>query len=96
MADQENTTKRISVVIAGRSYPVKVTEEEARLIPGIEKRINDQLMKIQMSYKDLDMQDYLSMVLLTNVMSTDNTDPLKTDGVSEKLDKINSLIESSL
>ena len=41
MAEQEKSTKRISVVIAGRSYPVKVSEAEARLIPGIEKKIND-------------------------------------------------------
>ncbi len=95
MAEQENNTKRVTVVIAGRSYPVKVTEEEARLIPSLEKKINDQIMKIQMSYKDLDMQDYLSMVLLTNIMSTNNTEELETIAISEKLDQINSLIETS-
>lgn len=96
MADQEKSTNRITVVIAGRSYPVKATEAEARLIPGIEKKINDQLMKIQMSYKNLDMQDYLSMVLLTNIMSTNNTGELETEAISEKLDQINSFIESSI
>jgi cell division protein ZapA (FtsZ GTPase activity inhibitor) len=95
MAEQENNTKRVTVVIAGRSYPVKVTEEEARLIPSLEKKINDQIMKIQMSYKDLDMQDYLSMVLLTNIMSNNNTEEIETIAISEKLDQINSLIESS-
>lgn len=96
MAEQEKSTKRISVVIAGRSYPVKVSEAEARLIPGIEKKINDQIMKIQMSYKDLDMQDYLSMVLLTNVISSNNTEEPEIDSAFEKLDQLNSLIEKSI
>lgn len=94
MAEQEKGTKRITVVIAGRSYPVKATEAEARLIPSLEKKINDQIMKIQLSYKDLDMQDYLSMVLLTNIMSSNNAEEQNTEVVSEKLDQLNSLIES--
>ncbi len=94
MTEQEKSTKRITVVIAGRSYPVKATEAEARLIPSIEKKINDQIMKIQMSYKELDMQDYLSMVLLTNIMSSNNAEKPNTEAVSEKLDHLNSLIES--
>ena len=96
MVEQEKSTNRITVVIAGRSYPVKATEAEARLIPGIEKKINDQIMKIQMSYKNLDMQDYLSMVLLTNIMSTNNAEEPDTGAVSEKLDQLNSLIESAI
>lgn len=96
MTEQEKNTNRISVVIAGRSYPVKATEAEARLIPIIEKKINDQIMRIQMSYKDLDMQDYLSMVLLTNAMSNINTEASDTDAISDKMDQLNSLIESSL
>jgi cell division protein ZapA (FtsZ GTPase activity inhibitor) len=96
MTEQEKSTNRITVVIAGRSYPVKATEAEARLIPSIEKKINDQIMKIQMSYKDLDMQDYLSMVLLTNIMSSNNIEETNTETVSEKLDQLNSLIESAI
>lgn len=96
MTEQEKNTNRISVVIAGRSYPVKATEAEARLIPIIEKKINDQIMRIQMSYKDLDMQDYLSMVLLTNAMSNNNVEASDTDAISDKMDQLNSLIESSL
>ncbi|MFT6334462.1 MAG: cell division protein ZapA (FtsZ GTPase activity inhibitor) [Halioglobus sp.] len=94
MTEQEKSTTRITVVIAGRSYPVKATEAEARLLPSIEKKINDQIMKIQMSYKDLDMQDYLSMVLLTNIMSSNNAEEQEKEAVSEKLDQLNSLIES--
>jgi len=53
-------------------------------------------MKIQMSYNDLDMQDYLSMVLLTNVMSNTNLEELDSDAISERLDQLNSLVESSI
>ena len=96
MAEQEKSTKRVTVVIAGRSYPVKATEAEARIIPSIEKKINDQIMKFQMSYKDLDMQDYLSMVLLTNVLSNNDSEESDTESISEKLDQLNSLIESTI
>lgn len=96
MTNQDKNTKRMTVVIAGRSYPVKVSETEARLIPNIEKKINDQIMEIQMAYKDRDIQDCISMVLLTNSMSNINTEEPNTDGLSEKLDSINSLLESAV
>jgi len=94
MAEQEKSTTRTTVVIAGRSYPVKATEAEVILFPSIEKKVNDQIMKVQMSYKNLDMQDYLSMVILTNIMSSNDTEDPNIEAVSEKLDLLNSLIES--
>lgn len=94
MKNQEDETKRMTIVIAGRSYPVKATTDEARIIPNIEKRLNDQIRKIQLSYKDIDMQDCLSMVLLTNALQSNNADYQVDTEVSEKLENINSQIES--
>lgn len=96
MAKQDKNTKRTTVIIAGRSYPVKVSEVEARLIPIIEKKINDQILEIQMSYKNLDIQDCISMVLLTNTMSESNNDSQDITGISEKLDTINATLETAL
>jgi len=95
MTNQDKNIKRMSVIIAGRSYPVKVTEEEASQIPNIEKKINDQIMEMQISYKNLDLQDCISMVLLTNTMSNINTDQLDTKELSDKIDAINSTLESA-
>ncbi len=96
MTNQDKNIKRMSVVIAGRSYPVKVTEEEALEIPNIEKKINDQIMEIQMSYKNLDTQDCVSMVLLTNTMSNINAAQPDNKGLADKIDSINSTLKSAL
>ena len=96
MKKQDEDTKRMTIVIAGRSYPVKASTDEARIIPNIEKRLNDQIRKIQLSYKDLDMQDCLSMVLLTNALQSNNTDYQVDTEISSKIEDINSQIESIL
>lgn len=94
---QDKELKRITIVIAGRSYPVKVTNEEALKMPGIEKKINDQIRQIQMSYKDRDIQDCLSMVLLQNSLQADFKETSLIDNaVADKLDDINSQLKAVL
>ena len=74
MAGQEIELRKLTIVIAGRSFPVKVTKEEALILPTLEKSLNDQIRQIQLSYVDRDIQDCLSMVLLTQAIATHNED----------------------
>ena len=61
----EEDLKRIMVVIAGRSYPVRVTEDEESLVRDLEKEINEKLNDLQLSYQGKDMQDYMSLAILS-------------------------------
>lgn len=96
MADHNTDIKKTTVVIAGRSYPVKVSDAEARVLPNIEKMLNDQIRKMQLTFKDRDIQDCLSMVLLTNALSSTNATPAEQVSTAERLDALNSLVDSAI
>ncbi len=57
--------KKISIQIAGKTYPIKVTNEEEAFVRDIEKEINHKINQFQMNYANQDSSDYLSMTLLT-------------------------------
>lgn len=57
--------KSIEVTIAGRSYPVKVTEDEEAVVLAAAKEINQKIRDYQNAYTNKDKQDCLSMALLT-------------------------------
>ena len=96
MAEQEIELKKLTIVIAGRSFPVKVTKEEALILPKLEKTLNDQIRQIQLSYIDRDIQDCLSMVLLTQAIAAHNEDALIIPEITDKVDNLNLEIESAL
>ena len=61
----EDETKTITVVIAGRPYPLRVKEEDEAAIREIVKEVNDKVNHFQLTYTDRDKQDHLAMVTLT-------------------------------
>ena len=61
----EEQLKRIIVTISGRTYPVKVKPEEEPLLRRIEKEVNDKINDLQLSYQGKDVQDYMSLAILS-------------------------------
>jgi len=55
----------ITVVIAGRPYPLKVQAEDEAAIRKIVKEVNDRVNTFQLTYTNKDKQDCLAMALLT-------------------------------
>ncbi|MEM9545112.1 MAG: cell division protein ZapA [Bacteroidota bacterium] len=96
MTEQDIEFTKLTIVIAGRSYPVKVTKEEANLLPTLEKNLNEQIRQMQLSYSDRDIQDCLSMVLLTQAITSQTSESSISPEVTEKIDKLNLDIESVL
>ena len=96
MAAQDNELKKMNIVIAGRSFPVKANKEEELILPIIEKNLNEQIRQMQLSYSDRDIQDCLSMVLLTQAISAQTKAPLNTGELADKMDVLNQEIESAL
>ena len=75
----DNAQRKINVVIAGRSFPVKVTEEEEKTVRNIEKDINRQVREYQQKYTDRDKLDLVLMVLLTKAFELDKIQSLEED-----------------
>ena len=58
-------TNHINVRIAGRVYPLKIKGEEESTILQIVDEVNEEISRFQSQYKNKDIQDCMSMVLLT-------------------------------
>ncbi len=61
----EQNLKRILVTISGRNYPVKVKPEDESKVRALEKEVNDKINELQISYQGKDIQDYMSLALLS-------------------------------
>lgn len=55
----------MTVVIGGRSYPLKVHASDEQTIRDIEQELNSKIEKFQNTYRNKDKQDCIAMTLLT-------------------------------
>lgn len=60
-----NDVKQLTIVIAGRPYPLKVQKADEPTIRRIVKEINDKVNDFQLTYVNKDKQDCLAMAILT-------------------------------
>ena len=100
MADKAQDNKPISVVIAGRPYPIRVAEDEEEGLRALVKEINDRFNDFQIKYRDRDKQDCLVMTLLTYASelrnARDQADSGSDTELSKRLAKLNDLVEGML
>jgi len=54
----------INLLIAGRSYPLKIKPEEEEIVRRAAKRVNEKIQEFQEQYSAKDKQDYLAMAAL--------------------------------
>lgn len=62
---QDKKMKHITVLIAGRPYPLKIDVADEPAIRKIVKTVNEKINRFQLTYTNKDKQDCLSMALLT-------------------------------
>ena len=94
----EEQLKSMQVMIAGRTYPLKVREQDMESIKQVVEEINEKIKDFQLTYINKDKQDCLAMALLTyavelhKVKFSDNT----PQQISRKVDHLETLIENIL
>ena len=68
MADkaQLNHTTQVTVLIAGRPYLLNINTSDEALINRLAKEINDKISAFQASQPSRDLQDCLSLALLSS------------------------------
>ncbi|PPK85093.1 cell division protein ZapA [Neolewinella xylanilytica] len=100
MAANAPDNKPISVVIAGRPYPIRVADSEEEGLRALVKEINDRFNDFQIRYRDRDKQDCLVMTLLTYASelrsARDQADSGADSELSKRLAKLNDLVEGML
>lgn len=98
MTDQ--TTKQITVLIAGRPYPLQIKANDEAAIRKIVRDVNDKINQFQLTYPNKDKQDCLALGLLTYAVDlhkirqslTTTQDPQ----VVEQLSLLNALLDDAL
>lgn len=93
MADEE--LRKLTVLLAGRPYPLKVQPSEEAIVRKVVKEINQQISQYQQSYLGKDKQDFLAMILLTYAVENDknSSPPLDESRDSEILQRLKSVQE---
>lgn len=72
-------TKRLNIIIAGRTYPVTVEESEVSVIQEIEKNINKKINEFTLTYKTDDKIDIITLILLNCSLDNYNLNNKKSD-----------------
>ncbi len=63
----------LKIVVAGRTYPLKINKEEEVAIREAADRINSNIEKLKGNYAVKDMQDLLAMTALQIAVQQKNT-----------------------
>ena len=96
MGDQEN--KQITVLIAGRPYPLKIQSSDESVIRRIVRDVNEMVSRFQLNYPNRDKQDCLAMTALALSVDLDKAkQAAKTDPeLPEKLAHLDELLDQLL
>ncbi len=98
MSEQE--LANITVLIAGRPYPLKIKKGNEPAIRKIVKEVNEKINRFQLTYTKKDKQDCISMALLTYAVdlhkTRENGQALQQPELSDKLHQIDELLDELL
>jgi len=86
----------INIVIADRTYRIRIDPKDEGTIRAALKVINDKIIEYKTHLAGKDMQDYVSMVLIWYATQTDAKDnPLLEKTVAEALQKMELLLDNA-
>lgn len=91
-----NDTINITVIIAGRPYPLKIKVEDEIIISQIVKEINDKVRNFQLTYSKKDKQDCLAMAVMTyalDLFKSKNTDTIDQQQLISQAQKIDDVLK---
>jgi hypothetical protein len=88
----------ITIVIADRTYRVKIQPEDEELVRKTMKTINDKIIEFKTQFAGKDMQDYIAMVLVwfATDQNTAGSSKLASETVTERLDVLEKLLDAHI
>lgn len=89
--------RSVDVEIAGRTYPIFVSEEEEKEVLDMVKHLNLEIKEVHSRYANkLSKQDVLAMLLMTYAKKLrDQENAMHNSQVSQKLDDLYLLLEEA-
>jgi cell division protein ZapA (FtsZ GTPase activity inhibitor) len=99
-------TSNITVLLAGRPYPLRIKDGDEPVIRRIVKEVNDKIALFQSTYPSKDRQDHICMTLLTfavdlhkvqtMAVNQPSNQPIIEPQLTDKLSHIESLLAEAL
>lgn len=91
-------TVNITVIIAARPYPLKVSKKDEGMIRKIVKEVNEKINKFQLTYTNKDKQDCLAMALLSYAVDLQKSKENTSDNsqLSTQLSHLENIIDQAL
>lgn len=88
-------TKKISINIAGRNYPIIVEPKEEQRIKDIESDIKLKYLELAKVYSKLETQDILALMLI-NTMTEQGSNDMENPDHSNEIENLIATLENHL
>lgn len=92
MKDQDRISREI--IIANRSYPIKIFKQDEDKINRIVKSVNHKVEQLKSLYDAKDNQDYLAMTILQLYAQNNQSDQQTSIDFEPEIGKIEALLSS--
>ena len=88
----------LNILIADRTYRIKINPKDEEVIRKTSKTINDKLLEFKTAFAGKDLQDYLAMVLLwfATEQNAAISNQVNLDNVSSRLQTLEKMVDSAL
>ncbi|RYY86195.1 MAG: cell division protein ZapA [Chitinophagaceae bacterium] len=88
----------INLVLADRTYRIKIQPKDEAVVRHTAKTINDKLVEFKTAFAGKDMQDYIAMVLIwfATQQNASITSELNETALQEKLAQLEKLVDGAL
>ena len=88
----------INIIIADRSYRIKIEPADEEVVRKTIKLINDKIIEYKNQFAGKDMQDYIAMVLVwfATEQNAAISNQVNLDNVSSRLQTLEKMIDGAL
>jgi cell division protein ZapA (FtsZ GTPase activity inhibitor) len=88
----------VNIVIADRSYRLRIHPKDEEVLRKTVKTINEKIVEFRSQFAGKDMQDYISMVLIwfATEQNAGSRLELEKENITEQLNSIERILESQL
>lgn len=88
----------LNLVIADRTYRVKINPKDEEVVRKTAKTINDKLIEFKTAFAGKDMQDYIAMVLVwfATEQNAAISNEVNLDNVTSRLNTLEKMIDGAI
>ncbi len=86
----------LKVIIAGRTYPLTIKQEDEQSVQYAAKLINEKVKEFEQNYSVRDKQDLLAMSALNLLAAKENASPKKSPELESEINQLDLFVSDYL